>query len=294
VSISPSEDDTPSWSDLRALSSHCDRYGYTGGVPLIQAVLAAYAEFVFAAGLEPLERGFRIAYRSSIPRQVGLAGSSALAVATLRAVVQHHGVEVETELIPSLALAAETRLGITAGLQDRVAQTYGGVVAMDFRHRKMQHRHGLAVGGYRFLDPAGLPPLYIAWSPEVAAESRTFHSDLRARFEAGEWAVTSGMKMLGNLAEQAEYAINVADHDGLGELIDHSFDLRRRMATLPAGQEAMVDRARKVGVSATFAGSGGAIVGSFRGIEQLNELQARLEPTGATVRRLEVAPEFGA
>ena len=293
VTITPSEDDTPAWDHLGALLDDSDRHGYTGGVPLVQATLAAYARFVADAGLSPLNRGFRIAYRSSIPRQVGLAGSSALAVATLRAVIRHHGVIVDPDVVPSIALAGETRLGVRGGLQDRVAQAYGGVVAMDFRYRKMRHVHGLAVGDYRFLDPAGLPHLYIAWSDAASAESRTFHGDLRARYEAGEWAVTSGMKMLGNLAEQAEHAISRGDHDALSGLINQSFDLRRRMASLPPAQEAMVDAARSTGASATFAGSGGAIVGSYRGMEQLNELQARLEPSGAVVRRLEVAPEFG-
>ena len=42
---------------------------------------------------------------------------------------------------PTLVLRAEEELGITAGLQDRVVQVYGGLVYMDFARESMQ-RHG--------------------------------------------------------------------------------------------------------------------------------------------------------
>ena len=47
-------------------------------------------------------------------------------------------------------------------------------------------------------------------------------------------------------------------HSGLGELIDANFDLRRSICRIPAGQAEMVDRARRAGATAKFAGSGGA------------------------------------
>ena len=44
---------------------------------------------------------------------------------------------------PGLVLRAEEELGITAGLQDRVVQVYGGVVYMDFAKKLMQQKgHG--------------------------------------------------------------------------------------------------------------------------------------------------------
>ena len=44
---------------------------------------------------------------------------------------------------PTLVLRAEEELGITAGLQDRVIQVYGGVVYMDFAKEFIQqHGHG--------------------------------------------------------------------------------------------------------------------------------------------------------
>ena len=54
-------------------------------------------------------------------------------------------------------LAAEAALGITAGLQDRVVQTYEGVVYMDFDEAGLKAR---GHGEYTPLDPDTLPQLW--------------------------------------------------------------------------------------------------------------------------------------
>ena len=56
-------------------------------------------------------------------------------------------------------------LEIPAGLQDRVIQTYEGAVYMDFDRETVERTgHGL----YEPLDPALLPPLYVAYRTDVA------------------------------------------------------------------------------------------------------------------------------
>lgn len=293
LSITPAPADEPRWDSLDALVEEADRYGYHGAVPLIQAALVAFRRAMLAMDLDMPVTGFRLAYRTSIPRQVGLAGSSALVVATLKAVSEHTGVRLTSELLPSIALAAETReLGITAGLQDRVVQSHGGVVGMDFRSRKLRENHGYQYGDYQLLDPDGLPHLYLAHLPSGAGPSGAVHGALRDRFERGDWAVTSGMKMLANLAEQAVEAVRTGDHERLAALIDESFEARRRMVGAPSELVELVDVARRAGASATFAGSGGAIVGTYTSTDQLNDIQARLEPLGAITEKLLVAPEF--
>src|SRR5581483_11209412 len=79
------------------------------------------------------ERNFSIRYRTTIPRQVGLAGSSAIIVATLRCLLEFYGVSMPIEVQPTFVLQVEQlELGITVGLQDRVIQAYEGLVYMDF------------------------------------------------------------------------------------------------------------------------------------------------------------------
>lgn len=59
----------------------------------------------------------------------------------------------------------KVELGISAGLQDRVIQTYGGVVHMDFSpEAHVAPAAGLEpVSPYHPLDPALLPDLYLAY-----------------------------------------------------------------------------------------------------------------------------------
>lgn len=74
--------------------------------------------------------------------QVGLAGSSAILTAALRAVLRFYGFGAEDkaaaiglsrDVLPAFVLGVESdELGIAAGLQDRVVQSYEGAVHMDF------------------------------------------------------------------------------------------------------------------------------------------------------------------
>jgi glucuronokinase len=172
-------------------------------------------------------------------------------IAAARALCELHSVELTAEALATFALAVETEdLGIAAGLQDRVAQAYGGLTFMDFRD-----------GTYERLDPALLPPLFIAWNLAAAAHSGATHGDLRARFERGEEAVHIAMAELGDLARMARAALLCGDVQAFAECMDGSFDARARMLALDARHVAMIELARALGASANYAGSGGAIVG---------------------------------
>ncbi len=91
-----------------------------------------YHEYWAARGTPLPPSGFRLSYDTNIPKQAGLSGSSAIVTAALSALEAHFGPSfaLPRETRPGLVLAAEAALGITAGLQDRVVQTYEGVVYM--------------------------------------------------------------------------------------------------------------------------------------------------------------------
>ena len=77
-----------------------------------------------------------LSYDTNIPRQVGLAGSSAIVTATLNCLMKFFNL-TESDLPKprraSFILNVEmTELFIQAGLQDRVIQVYEGLVYMDF------------------------------------------------------------------------------------------------------------------------------------------------------------------
>jgi glucuronokinase len=174
-------------------------------------------------------------------------------------------------------------LGITAGLQDRVIQVYEGLVFMDFAPEQMHEQRGYLCGHYEPLDPALLPPVYLAYSTEHGEPTEVFHNDIRGRFNRGEPAVVRAMGRCAALAARAREAILARDAERLGGLLDENFEQRRSIYRLPEGQVRMVEVARQAGASANFAGSGGAIVGVYKDEATFQTLEQALGGIGCRV-----------
>jgi glucuronokinase len=73
------------------------------------------------------------------------------------------------------------------------------------------------------------------------------------------------------------------DYKTLDELIDANFDLRARIFRLSEGNLEMVRVARQAGATAKFAGSGGAIVGTYKDEDAFQRLRAALQAIGVAV-----------
>jgi glucuronokinase len=257
-------------------------HGYYGALRLVKAAVKKFVEYCNRQKIALHSRNFSVRFDSTIPRQVGLAGSSAIIVAVLRCLMEFYGVEIPIEVQPSLALAAEVEeLHIAAGLQDRVIQVYEGLVYMDFS--KDRQTHGLVHGEYERLDPKLLPPVYLAYKAEVSQPTEVFHNDIRGRFRAGEPLVVNAMQAFAGLAAKARDALKTRDHAELARLMDTNFDTRRSIYQLPAGQIEMIEVARRCGASAKFAGSGGAIIGTYRDETMFEDLKRALDKIGCVV-----------
>lgn len=284
VEIVPCKEDQSRFDSIQDLARDVQLHGYYGGVRLIKASIKRFAQYCEQNNISLHERNFSIRYETSIPRQVGMAGSSAIITATMRALMQFYNVAIPPYLLASLVLSVEIQeLGITAGLQDRVIQAYGGMVYMDFDKKKMKTSGGLTYGVYKRLDlPADLP-LYVAFKTDVSEPTEVFHNNLRARFDMGEPAVVNAMKQFAQFAFQGKQALESGDYKALNTLIDANFDLRRSICKLPSGQVEMIETARRCGASAKFAGSGGAIVGLYPSAKRLETLKSALNAIGCTV-----------
>lgn len=288
VEIILTQEDRVRFRSIQELVRDVDLHGYYGGIRLVKATIKKFADF--CRGRFPLhDRNFSIRYETDIPRQVGLAGSSAIIVATLRALMDFYDVPLPLEVQPSLVLSVEREeLGIAAGLQDRVIQVYGGLVYMDFSREAMVEVCGLPCGRYERLDPALLPPLYVAYSEEVGEPTEVFHNNLRARYDAGEAEVVAAMRGFAALAQEARAALSGRQPQRLGPLMDRNFDLRRSICRLPEPHIRMIEVARSVGASAKFAGSGGAIIGTCESEETYAALVAELGALGCRVFRPDI------
>src|SRR5437762_9942825 len=132
IEIVLADDDRAKFDSVSELARDVRLHGYYGGIRLIKATIKRFVEHCQARRLALHDRKFSVRYETTIPRQVGLAGSSAIIVATLRCLLEFYEIEMPLEVQPSFVLSVEREeLGIAAGLQDRVIQVYEGLVSMD-------------------------------------------------------------------------------------------------------------------------------------------------------------------
>ncbi|OED42475.1 hypothetical protein AB833_06835 [Chromatiales bacterium (ex Bugula neritina AB1)] len=284
IEIVPHGNDIDCYSSISSLHDHISLHGYYGGVRLIKATIKLFFEYCRKTGRPLHGQNFTIRYDSAIPQQVGLAGSSAIIVATLRALMKFYSVKIDQVVQPSLVLAVEQReLGISGGLQDRVIQVYEGLMQMDFTAAASQQIDGFECGSYQRLEVSALPSLYLAYRPATSEPTEVFHNDLRARFDAGEVLVRNAMKQFARLTDEANSALQRSDSEAFFNAINENYDLRNSMCSLNPLHSEMVAVARSQGASAKFAGSGGAIVGSYKGDDQYRNLEKALQAIGCVV-----------
>jgi len=291
VDIVLAENDRARFRSVYDLARDVRLHGYYGGIRLIKATIKRFVEHCQARGVALHDRNFSVRYQTDIPRQVGLAGSSALIVATLRCLMDFYGVEIPIEAQPTFVLQVEQgELSITAGLQDRVIQVYEGAVYMDFDRARERIVDGLPTYAYERLDPATLPPLYLAYHHALSEPTEVFHNNIRERFNQGDEKVVAAMRHFASLAACGREALRAGDRERLAGLVDENFDTRRSIYNLPPWQVEMVEAARGCGASAKFAGSGGAIIGTYDGEAMFGEIERRLAATGSrTIKPLVVA-----
>jgi len=279
--IEPQQADSNHFKNIYELKETVTLTGYNGGIPIIKAAIKKFCDYCDANGIKLSQKNFTIRYHSSIPRQVGLAGSSAIVIATLKGLMKFYDVEIPTHILPNIALEAETKeLGITAGLQDRVIQSYEGCVFMDFNK---EHIQANGYGKYERIDPALLPKFYMAYKTNLSKVSGKVLNDIKTRFDKGEPLVINTLNDIASLAEKGKAAIENKDYATLNELINQNFDNRCKIMNISDSNMEMVNTARSCGASASFTGSGGAIIGMYTDNEMLQKLVFSLKNIQARV-----------
>jgi glucuronokinase len=290
VDIVLAADDRARFSSVHDLAKDVAQHGYYGGIRLIKATIKTFVEHCKREGLTLHNRNFSIRYTTNIPKQVGLAGSSAIIVATLRCLMTFYDVQIPLEAQPALVLAVERdELRIGAGLQDRVIQVHEGLMHMDFAREYEHTVAGWPAYHYERLDASVLPPLYLAHHNGMSEPTEVFHNDIRGRFDRGEREVVNAMRDAADLALSARQALLQGRTGELPAMIDANFEIRRRIYKLPSWQVEMVETARRAGASANFAGSGGAVIGTYDGsVQMLDRLQGAFLAVGCTT----IVPEL--
>jgi len=261
LEIVPSFQDRFKYASMQELREDVKSQGYYGGIRLMKATIRKFLDHCEAHDIALPDQNFSIRYRSTIPIRVGLAGSSGLVTATLQALMEFYEIEIPKPVQANVVLSVETdELGISAGLQDRVIQVYGGCVFMDFDRETMEQT---GAGRYEELDPAQLPHLFMAYHTELAEGSEVFHNNIRERWLEGDADVVQAMADFAGYAQEARDLIVAGRGAEIGPLLDQNFDRRQSISNLDPRNVDLVMRARSVGAHAKFAGSGGTIVGVY-------------------------------
>ncbi len=281
ICIRPQHCDRLEYGGVDDLIADVGIHGYYGGIRLIKAAIKRFSDYCDEQGHSIQGRNFTVEYESDIPVRVGLAGSSAIVTATMRALMSFFEVDIPTVSLPNLILQVETKeLGIGAGLQDRVIQVYEGVVFMDF-DRAWMFTSGH--GRYESLDPKKLPPLFVAYHDRLAEGTEVTHNDLRDRFERGDRAVVDAMTEFAGFAQEARDLIAAGRGGEIGPLMKANFSLRSRLCRIGEGNRKLVEIGQDLGADTKFAGSGGAVIGCYDGdLERLARIRKDYEQFGAT------------
>jgi glucuronokinase len=288
LEIKPSKADLPIFENLDDLYRTTRWRGYYGGIRIIQALTMRFMDYCREQKIALQDRNFTIEYESSIPQRLGLGGSSAIITAALRALSRYFQVDIPLPIQANLVLETETKeLAVPAGLQDRVIQSYEGLVYMDFSKEIMDKQ---GYGYYERLDPGLLPKVYVAYRTSLSEGTEVFHNNVRGRWLAGDPEVVEAMKTWASYAARGRTALLQRDYETLDHLINANFDLRAKIYRISEGNLEMVHTARRLGATSKFAGSGGAIVGTYSSEAMYQELEAAMQAIGVAAIKPNIVP----
>lgn len=105
--IEEDEEDTNKFRNIFHLVDSVKLSGYYGGSRLIKAAIKKFVEYCEKNNIILPRKNFTVRFRTSIPRQIGMAGSSAIVTATMRGLMKFYNVDVPDEILPGIILSAE-------------------------------------------------------------------------------------------------------------------------------------------------------------------------------------------
>lgn len=214
-----------------------------------------------AAVLGELDEGapeFRITLASEIPRQSGIAGSTALVVALVHAVHAWRDRTLEPHALAEQARRVEREgLGVQCGFVDHYLCTFGGLRYVDLSAKGPDGEGATpaAVEDLGSLAPA--LPFVVAYTG-VRHSSDAVHRPLRERWLAGEPAVVEAYARIAEIGALGRDALCRGDLPAFGRLMNENHAIQRGLGGSGPANEALIEAARGAGaLGAKLAGAGG-------------------------------------
>ena len=270
---------TEEWPSVAVWLEDAGRNGHVGAQRIITASLWTLVTHLRrSAPRVAVPSGVTVSWHTGIPASVGLAGSSALAVATIDAVRQCWGLRLDRRVCAALALSAERDvLGIAAGWQDRIVQAFGRTVLVDAG--SMADIDGLSVPRVDVVEPAEAMAgvrLVVGWREALGSSSDDYHAPLRIDSRS----LAAPMAELAEVARRASRSVELGDVDGLSAAMDDTWRIRQSSAPLRPEHAALVEAVRGSGVAATTPGSGGSVVALCGDADAVRRATAALAEMG--------------
>ena len=273
LELVPSLRDKPTFNSVYDLVQEVGLYGYYGGIRLLKASIKRFVEYCQSKNIPLHDRNFTMRYGTTIPNRLGLAGSSAIITACMRALQEFYNAVIPLPELANLILSVETtELGINAGLQDRVAQAYNVPVFMDFNRDYMEKN------GYGIYSEITIPDdlnLFVAFRTDLAEGSEILHSRLREDYNNRIPAVLDAIAEWAHLSDVVKDALIRHNYSEIENALRRNFELRCKVcaSTVSAKNRRMVELADSLGAAAKLTGSGGAIIGIYHDENHYRKLQ---------------------
>jgi len=207
----------------------------------------------------------RISYWTDIPVKAGVAGSTALTVAILAALLRYKGLSRHRYQVAELARHIElNHLRVVCGYQDAYMCTFGGLNYMDFRGKEFYRSASEEM--YGTVEPlqgfVGELPLLLAHTG-VTHSSDAVHKPLRERWLEGDPEVRQGYEEIARLAREGKRALLSGDWPRLGVLMNRNHAIQRDLGGSGEANERLIMTALDagaLGAKLAGAGNGGTII----------------------------------
>ena len=208
-------------------------------------------------------RPAHIRYGSGIPLQSGVAGSTALLVAFLRALLEWRGEPApEPHALAERAREVERgELAITCGYVDHYMTVFGGCQFVDFRGKTPEG--SAATEPYATLEPIDADLPFVRGFTGVRHSSDSVHRPIRERWLAGEPAVVGAYERCNEIGHLGKRALLRGEYGELGALMNENHALQRDLGGSGESNERLIAAALgagALGAKLAGAGDGGTIV----------------------------------
>lgn len=200
----------------------------------------------------------RIEMKTDIPRQAGMAGSTALLSAIMAVVMKALDKDYSRYYFAETNRIIELRYMKThCGYQDAYMTTFGGLDFLDFRGKAY----------YRSLDKevyAAVEKMEVDELPFILAHtgikhhSGDFHKPIRERWLEGEKDVIEGYEKITEIALEGKRALLDGNWERLGKLMNRNHQIQDSLSYSGDQNNKLIDAALEGGaLGAKLAGAGG-------------------------------------